>query len=327
MAVGIVKRVMGKTLLMLSIILLVGCRKELCDLPHPHPQQVTIAIDWSNAYDSVVPESVGVLFYPIEKSSEGEHLQKTASKPITYYLPATGGKVNLDAGYYAAILYNLDTEKILFRKKEKYNQMEAYTEPMFRKSYASRTEATGEMTVEMPDLLYGDNIDLLEILPDESGVREQCVVFTPKPAVMRLHVNVRVNGIQYVASARGALSQMAGGYMLGHGCASGTPVTFFYDFIAKEGTSNELYAEVWTFGQLPQEMNKRQILTIELLLIDGSILPFTFDVTEDIAKMEHNITITLGMNGEVDIPPVEGPGGGFEGGIGDWEEEIIVPLK
>lgn len=319
---------MGKILLVLSMILLIGCRKDLCDLPHPHPhsRQITIAIDWKNAYDSIVPESVGVLFYPMEKTAEGEYVRKSVSTPITYYLPARGGNVNLNAGHYAAIAYNLDTEKILFRKKGEYNQMEAYTESMFRKSYNSRAEATGETTVEMPDLLYSDHIDLVEILPDEPGVLEQRVVFTPKPAVVRLHVNVLVNGMQYVASARGALSQMAGSYMLGLGGASSTPVTLFYDFRPKEGMAEALYAEVWTFGQLPAEMNRKQMLTIEFLLIDGSILPFTFDVTEDVIKLEHNITITLGINGEIEIPPVEGPGGGFDGGIGDWEEEIVVPL-
>lgn len=316
---------MNKTILLIVIAALTfGCRKELCYLPHPHPQPIVVAMDWSAAYDGQIPTTVGVYFFPMTKSKSGpEYVFVDVNAPITFYLPAEGGRVNLPVGTYAAIAYNMDTERIMIRNNNKYEDFEAYTDVLTRKSY--KLSSNEEITADMPDYLYCDNVDFMQVLPEERDANCQTIRFAPKPAVLRFFVNVKVEGLTYANDYRGAVSNMRGSYFVSQKSSSDRPITMLFDF----GKVHNQYirAEVFAFGAMPTSDDVRNVITVEFLMKDGEVKSFPFDVSAQMDTLHHGQQINLGLNGEIDLPPTSGGEGEFGGGIGGWDDEIIAPLQ
>lgn len=309
---------------MIVVILACGCRKDLCYLPHPHPRPVEVAFDWSDVYDQKVPLVAGVHFFPMTKSKTSpEYVFVDVNDPVTFYLTSQGGTVNLSAGVYAAVAYNLDTERVFLQNKNKYEELEAYTEALIRQTYTSREE--GERTVDVPDYLYVDNIDLIEIVAHDEQVPIQTISFRPKPAVLRFFINVKVDGLRYANDYRGAVSNMRGSYLMGLNVPSDKAVTLLYNFDKVDHES--VRAEVFTFGAIPfSKSGAANVVTLEFLLADGTVKQFEFDVSEHLEELHHDQQINLGLNGEVVLPPTSGGESGFGGDIGGWETEIVAPL-
>lgn len=303
----------------------VGCRKEICHRSHPHAQPVAVSVDWSGVYDGKVPAMIGINFYPmILSKADQKYVPVEVVSPITVYLPAEGGTINLPVGTYSAVAYNLDMERVQLRNHNSLELLEAYTLAETRKR-SQGGDSSVELTVQMPDALYTHNVELLHVVAEKNDRTSQSLQLSPRTVVTRFWINAKVQGLQYAADYRGALSNMRGGYFVGLQQASDQVVTVLYKM---EKVSDEyVRAEVMTFGVMPTDQGVRNVITLDFLMRDGKILSFPFDVSEQMAELIDDQQITLGLDSPIVLPPNDSDDeGGFGGGIGGWEDEVVVPL-
>ena len=140
-----------------------------------------------------------------------------------------GDIVRMRTGEHSLLLYNNDTEYIVFDDMNSFASAKATTRTRTRASYAGNPymENTVENTVNAPDMLYGNYIENYtaerKIEADELPVTMHPLVFT---YLVRYEFS---HGLEYVALARGALAGMAGAVWLNNGRTSEEAATILYD--------------------------------------------------------------------------------------------------
>lgn len=289
--------------------------------------------DWQNQWNSLglgfpyddlrpgIPEGIRLTSY----NEDGVRTDNNI-KPL-------GEEVYISPGINSLLFYNNDTEYIVFNDMESYSQASATTRSRSRSTYmgnplykAAEGESGEEVTVSAPDVLYGHYIDAYlqnrVMEPQQLGVSMHPLVFTYLVCYKFEH------GYNYVALARGALSGMAGSVYLSNGRTSKDAVTVLYDCTLE---SWGIMADVHSFGipDFPNPAYTRTgqtfALNLEVRLLNGKILNFNFDVTEQVAKQPHGGVITVdGIN----ISDEDGKPGGsaFDVTVDGWGEFQDVPI-
>lgn len=288
----------------------------------------SVDYDWKNHWPShfidyesirpLVPKGLRIISYP---AKGGQQINNR---------PAFGGEVYLNKDYNDMLLYNNDTERIVFEGLNSYATARATTYYRYRSTYQGRvsTKEQEETTVNPPDMLYiasmkdyyvKKTIDAI-ILP----VMLQPMVFTYK---VRYEF---AEGLEYVSLARGALSGMAESVLLTTGKTSDEFVTLLYDC---DKTDFGARAMVKSFGvpNYPADnyVNRNDhtyMLNLEVRLKNGKMKNFDFDVTNQVSAQPHGGVIVVK---DIVIPKSDGEsgsvGGGFDVGVGDWGdyEDVI----
>ena len=89
-------------------------------------------------------------------------------------------------------------------------------------------------------------------------------------------------------------------------------------------------AEFLSFGLTGNgDTDSRYYLDINFVLVNGESYPLTFDVTDLISvDVSLSLKLSLSLALEIELPEVVGDEeGGFNTGVGEWEEEIIdIPM-
>ena len=289
--------------------LLAACeQKELC-YDHSHTADLEVVFDWRNA-PGAQPASMRLYLFP----DEGGH-------PLLYeFAGREGGTITVPAGSYHAICMNNDTEFILFRHQEHYEQFEAaLTGGTFARP-VPRAEGTATQEVRStPDRLWSDHADEVEVKAPAQG---QQLVLYPSLSVCRYTVEIRnVANLKYLKRGEifGALTGMAGGLVMSTGRTAGEMVTLPFDM--ESDRTSHLYAEFYTFG-CPADSAAPQYLMGYAILNDGKKYSFTYDVTAQIHEAPDPMNVHIVLDG-LPLPKPIDNGGGFTPTVDDWNTEEV----
>lgn len=266
------------------------------------------------------PEGLRIQFY---------HEDGTGS---THNVAPEGDVLHVRPGQHSILLYNNDTEYIVFDDMGSFASARATTRTRTRSSYLGNSymESTNENTVNEPDMLYGSYI---ESYTAERKLETDELPVTMHPLVFRYLVRYKFSqGLEYVALARGALAGMAGAVWLNSGRTAEEPATILYDCTV-EDFGAQAYVHSFGIPDYPNELyttrtDRRYGLNLEVMLKNGKIKSFDFDVTDQVAAQPQGGVIEVDGIEITDEEGLEG-GSGFDVDIDDWGEyeDIELPLK
>lgn len=303
--------------LSLLVLMLLGCKhKELC-YEHPHSKVVEVRFHWKE--DVQIAKAMRVLCYPIGKEK---------AEPYGFDIGnSQGGIINLPAGKYKVLAYNLDTENVVVEGDQQLSLLHAYTnELVWARSRRSGRSGSALHTVDAPDYMTRAYEDQVEVI---SSLEHQYIDLYPEEAVCRFTLEVHgIKGLPFVRQSRVSLSHIA-------------PTLFLHE-MRLEGKSSEALFEtkiegnVLTgafniFGLLPLDDNTpRYELTLFFRTEEKNIY-VTYDVSEQILavkpKQGHIRHVHLILKVDVEIAKPIGNGGGFRPDVDDWqpiEREIEI---
>lgn len=285
-------------------------------------------IDWAQnwkpefgvTYDELRPEEPeGVRIHVFNENNETETMRN---------LTKTNSTVRFNhEGYYDILLYNNDTEYIVFEGLESFNSAYATTRGVNRNTYRGnslKARSGEEVTVNPPDMLFGAYREDRQV---EKSTRTDTMKVMLKPLVYTYLIRYEVkDGADDISLARGALAGMAKGVNLGNGRTLKEEATVMFDCetIGDFGVQ----AVVKSFG-IPDYPNpnysrgpQQFCLNLEAKLKNGTLQQFEFDITEQIEKQPHGGVIVVQVESIF-----EGmSGGGFEIGVEGWGDAVDVPL-
>lgn len=324
-----------------AVSILSGCRKELCYNHYEHSYSIKVAAiaewecEWERfyihnwreewkpsfgySYEELCPhpaEGIRAIVY-----GENNHKDETN-------LPTEGGRLPMREGKQSVLLYNNDTEYIVFDGLSVSSSANATTRSLSRATLGELHK--GERHINQPDQLYGcfvkdyvceKTLDLVEI-----PVTMHPLTYT---YLIRYEFS---HGLQYVALARGALAGMAEKVYLNDGHTGDDAATILFDCEIKNyGTE----ARMKCFGvpNFPGDhytrgdgSASRYTLNLEVMLKNGKLkndFPL-FDVTDQVnAQPRGGVIIVSG----IEISDEEGGGGGFDVKVDGWGDYIDIPLE
>ena len=324
----------------LWLVMLTGCRKELCYDHYNHAPGVYLDVeaqweqvweldygcDWKNhwqsewgyAYDDFSPQKpngIGVVVY----DNKGIYLED--------HLAQDGGKFSLFAeGEYDMLFYNDDTEYIVYDNIHSLQNATATTRTAMRGGF--RALHAEERTMNQPDMLYGYYLDEFQA-ERTAGYASLPVKMTP--LVYTYYIRYEFSyGLQYVALARGAIAGMAEKVYLYDGHTGNDVATILFDCELKEYGAE---AKVMSFG-LPSypgtyynrtdDEEQNFMLNLEVRLTNGDYKTFEFDITDQLKNQPRGGVIVL--DGLV-VTDEEGEAkSGITVEVEDWGEYIDIPL-
>ena len=266
------------------------------------------------------PEGLRIQFY---------HEDGTGS---THNVAPEGDVLHVRPGQHSILLYNNDTEYIVFDDMGSFASARATTRTRTRSSYLGNSymEGADENTVGAPDMLYGSYI---ESYTAERKLEADELPVTMHPLVFCYLVRYKFSrGLEYVTLARGALAGMAGAVWLNSGRTDEEPATVLYDCTVEDFGAQ---ACVHSFGipDYPNEFyttrtERRYGLNLEVMLKNGKIKSLDFYVTDQVAAQPQGGVIEVDGIEITDEEGMEG-GSGFDVDIDDWGEyeDIELPLK
>lgn len=341
-----------KKLLNISLLLLMlvatSCRhKDLCIHHRDHAHKFHILIDadyrldWEENYGYQDWQAIWPDYYV-----DYDGLRPATPKGLrvinsneklgsnTHNIAAEGGVVTLYEGPNDILFYNNDTEYILFQRNQSGNKAttRATTRTRTRATYISSEFAEpGEETMTPPDMLFANHI---ECYVPEKSVDPVPFQVTLHPLVFTYKVRYEFeSGLEYVAYARGALSGMARSVTIETGDTSFEGATILFDNC--ELTDYGVRALVTSFGvpDFPSQgyearvEGRKNALNLEVVLRNGKLINFNFDVTEQVQQQPHGGVIVVSG---IKIDPNDGKQGtgAFDVDVNGWEntEDIVLPL-
>ena len=340
------QRIVLHVLLLLCVaVFLTGCRKELC-YDHDH-WKVNVLADWELVWErdygrdwmAVWDSPAGYAYdslRPVPGGGLAVFVYREEGSPTERHIGADGGVLPVGEGRHSLLFYNDDTEYIVFSGLDTWAEASATTRTRTRSTYQ---DAHGEeSTVNSPDMLFGAWIESYESAGSPDATPLDLPV-TLRPLVYKyILVYEFESGIEYVQLARGALAGMAQSVFLQDGRTGSDKATVLFDETDIDLERGVVSAVVSTFGvpdypdkyypgKAPGEVTGAFGLNLEVMLPDGTIKTFEFDISEQMADQPRGGVITVsGLTisaGEI------GSSGGFDVDVDGWGdyEDIVLPIN
>ena len=343
-----------KYLLPGAILLLLGLsatrceRRPLIDAGNTHYVRVYLDEELKNVttgfYDETLPrpdysspEMLRVVLYdPTDGRIAAERYlrnRKTDERGVYY-----DGHVIAAPGNYQLLTYNFGTSSTQIRDGHLFDGAVAHTNEIsgiLRGQLSGRAGGDGERIVYVPDHLFVDRNEQLQIAPGEEIDTLRTADgdhFTAGSLVLSYYLQIRVKGIEWVASTVGLLTGMAGSATLSDGnVREEDPVTIYFEMQRGNTTGDNeafIYTTFHTFGKLPDRQNELSI-TFDVRTTDGRALTTTIDITDKFSEPDAIERQWLLLDQVLNIPEPEDPGGdgGFVPGVDEWEDietDIII---
>lgn len=243
-----------------------------------------------------------------------------------------GGTVAMTPGMNSVLMYNNDTEAIVFDNLNASATAKASTRARSRAGYRGNPfytpEDGNEITVTPPDPLFGHYIAEYD---QTAGTEAPTVDVTMQPLVYTYYIRYEFShGAQYLNIARGALAGMAQSVYLYDGHTGPEQATFLFDATVEEWG---VQAVVHTFGvpDYPNPVYSRGEhnygLNLEVRLRNGKVLDFNFDISSQMRHQPHGgVIVVKGL--EISDKDGNADGSGFDVDVDDWGEfeDIIIQL-
>ncbi len=338
-----VSRLCIAALMLLCFTVTVSCRKELC---YDHYPIMEFTFNWEQEwerdygqhhlngwdagyygydYDDLrpgIPEWINMIcYYDDGRRSEG-------------FVSPDGKRFQVEPGEgHSVLLYNGDTEYIVLSDMASLNEARA-TATSRSRGRSSLTalyqKYADARTTNPPDILYSAYIE------DVPGLKNHEVkTMTPKmqPLVYTYVIDYQFEeGIENVALARGAIGGMAESVYLRTGVTSENTSIVLFDCSVQ---GNSCLASVRSFGlpgfpdkyygrTVAQGQQLENTLNLEVMLKNGKVLEFNFDITDQVKNQPRGGVIKVdGI--KIETQPSGGGNAGFKVDVSDWDEydEII----
>lgn len=340
----VARNMLGASALLAS---LAACdHKELCfdHEDHALTYRVDVQADWELAWQYTYPDGTDWPAAWDESAFGMTYASLLPAKPegfrVVVYnddgsndilnLPPQGGELYMRPGHHSMLFYNNDTEYIVFDGLDRFATAQATTRTRSRSSYMgnpfNQGGTKGEHTVNPPDVLFGHYIADYNA---EKALNPLPLPVTLRPLVFTYLVRYEFSrGLEHVVSARGALSGMAASVYLNSGTTSTESATILYDCTV-EGYGPQAIVRSFGIPGFPNEHYSRAGntygLNLEVMLTNGKVLSYDFDVTGQVARQPRGGVITV-TGIEVPDDAMQGTGSGFDVDVTDWGDDIEVPM-
>lgn len=247
----------------------------------------------------------------------------------SYTDPETGslgirGDISILPGDYRMMIYTFGTESTIVGEYDSWDKAYAYTSPL--SEYELKTLALkgvqDETINHQPDHLLLASSEL-ETIPYHSGL--YTITAQAKSIVESYYLQVKVEGLEYVASARAVLTSMVPSAMLSSGERDyDNPSSIYIELTKSDDRGDAVVCNVFnTFGRIPESENKLSV-TFDLHTVDGRTVQKEYDISDLFLSEECINHHWLLIEDTIVVPPPETPpssGGGFDPVVGDWERE------
>jgi len=349
-----------KKFILLAFLLVTSCNYRDIAFEYYQSSDIRLDVDWSRFVEET-PTGMSVYCYNVKDPSKGPYIY--LSNDIS------GVKISLPIGTYNIVVFNQSISEfgsLRFTGMEKFETARAYLESFTTKWKA---KADDGRILYVPEWLAVDVISnfnvTLEMVEQTASYRRgetkeeysTHIKAVPENVVSTAQVNVRVHGLQYARSARGSLTGMAEGWLLGleHSMeTTGTHVMEVWDINPDidDETKGFVSAEFRTFGLPTSTKNNRDPesnrLYVSFLLRDNAtisdcgfsagnhIMQDIGDKTVELwTGIKSNVEQEPSMDCDPDKPvllpfvePEHGGDAGFQATIDDWGDvtEVEVPL-
>ncbi len=271
--------------------------------------------------------------------------------------------IDIYPGLYKFMIYNFDAQYTLIRDYDDWAEAEAYcrtvsdyiTESFYDNKAKAKAQATEKANKEgnvpenegigqddgskaaedslvmVGEVVYDPDHLFLGVEEDEEIPLHDTlhvIVAEALTIIDTYYLQVKIDGLQYVKSARAFLTGMASGNHL----STRTPlydqeITMYFELIpskdSRDGDAPVLCNVFNTFGR---DESRRQMLIFDIVSVDGMITQLAYDISglflTPEAKEHHwllledHIVITA-----PDKPATGDGGGGMDPSVGDWDEE------
>lgn len=306
--------------LALLVLLLTGCEhKPLC-YDHPHGQAVRVVFNWSRLRQ--MPGAMRLFFYPLGRQRTEPYVYDVGADRL---LP--GIAVELPAGKYRVLSFNIDTENVFVRNEQQFADIELYTAQRSLTLTAKRDGQTVTRSIPLVDTPeWMCRASLAEVqVQSATANAEQLIELTPRPAVSRLLYQIRgIRNIDRARSIIGTLSGVAGSLFAGSGMFPEKSSTVHFEASVKGGV---VVGEFNLFGinltAVPREKN---LFTLYFRTAAG-ISHLTFDITDKMRIVEEDnqyvINAYIDIETDMELPHPIGGEGGMQVDVEQWEEVNI----
>ena len=314
----------------LLTILFASCiYDDYSDCPQESDRKmVRINVDW-HLFDKEVPTGMTVMVFPW--SGGAPHTVLT--NEITH------ADFSLEPGKYHVLVFNQSTTEfgtLDFQGMDSYETARAVVQYTTSRWYSRGDDE--QIGVE-PEWLASDKLDEFEVSEDFSEV-----TLTPRNVLSHIQVSVKVPSIGYLRYARGSLTGISEGFLLGQGKPLKSKVTYLLESWTKtidvnDATLGTLKTSVKCFGlpETTQPDADNNKLSLSALLIDNKTqIDHQFAVGDKFQKDDNSselgYTVTLHVDVKVpeplpEVKPSEGSSGGFDVTIQDWGKPEDIDME
>ncbi len=293
-------------------------------------RMVRINVDW-HLFDKEVPTGMTVMVFPW--SGGAPHTVLTNE--------TTHADFSLEPGKYHVLVFNQSTTEfgtLDFQGMDSYETARAVVLHTTSRWYS---RGDNELIGVEPEWLASDKLDEFDVSRDSSEV-----TLTPRNVLSHIQVNVKVQSIGYLYSARGSLTGISEGFLLGQGKPLQSKVTYLLESDSwtktidkNDATQGTLKTSFKCFGlpetaHLDAENNK---LSFSALLIDKKTqVDYQFAVGDKFKKDDNSSELGYfsSLHVDVELPkplpevnPSDGSSGGFDVTIKDWGKPEDIDME
>lgn len=332
------------TLLLALIPTLVSCRQETYvndfltlevglrwDRVWERDYGMSLQSDWDAehhglSYDDLkpaVPKSVNTVRYDTDVAAE-----EGAISP-------DGGSLTIgESAHPSFLLYNGDSDNIIISDMASALSVRASATPRYRASLSALMERHPDArTTNPPDILYSA---FIESAPAPDSQEPTKMNVTMQPVVYTYLVRYEFeHGLEHVSLARGALAGMAESVYLKNGVTSDESSIILFDCEMKTygcearvtsfgtpGFTDEYFGR----GMARQSHERPYTLNLEVMLTNGNIVEFNYDISEQLKNQPRGgVIIIRGIR----IEDVEAESSsGIDVDISGWgdNQDIDLPM-
>lgn len=298
-------------------------RKELLD-PHNHYNLIINACFDEHALNQLISNKSEGYTKPGEPRTTKYILYEKNSQKVAYNGSINGlrGGVYVQEGIYDMLLYTTDFYSVdanFFRGLDKWSIAETYTRQSTVDDATPRADVT-EMYMVEPDPTFSAVKGEIVVL---DGYKDQVIDVELVQKSFKYYLTIHAKGLQNIHTATMQISGMYTSAYLTHEdhrmneAGIQTVDLEIRPYTGDNPLGNgELYGEFWSFGpNLREDISN----TITLYFVNGDVIVMKLkDLTGQIK--------TLTRGGEIIVEEfleIKGPAGGFQPGVGDWNDTNV----
>lgn len=299
-------------------------RKDLLD-PHDHYNLIINASFDEHALNQLISNKSDGYSKPGEPKTTKYVLYEKTTQKVAYsgsFKGLRGGVYVKEEGIYDLLVYTSDFNEYdanFFRGLDKKETSETYTRQSTVAENSSRSDVT-EMYMVEPDPTFAVlSEDIIVFEGHEDQLLE--VEFVQKS--FKYYLTIKAKGLQNIHTAKMNISGMYTTAYLTHeehrmneaGIQTVDMEITRYDPTDQTG-EGEVYGEFWSFGpNLREDISN----SITLYFVNGDV------ITMKLQDLSPQIK-TLTRGGEIIVTEkleIKGPAGGFQPGVGDWNDTNV----
>lgn len=260
------------------------------------------------------PTSVRACFYDVE----------THRLAAEDFVGGDGGFIDLAAGTYDMIVYNLGNENTRVTATETRGGAYAYTSGLntrVKVTKAGTSQVREYDVIYEPDHLLVGRMEQVVIPVHETGENKRVVIEDNMSTLLETYSfeMPNIQGAERIKTVDIYITGQAPSRYLWDKRYPTRPVAIW--FPAKiEPSAGRLYSVFNTFGKFPDSQSD-VFLYVRMTNGQGGLFQWTFDVTDQFNNPD-NTDHTIIIDDHVEIPE-EGSDGGFTPTVNDWNAEII----